>query len=435
MSSLLGGGLSGLATAISVSLAGHRASVFEAAPQPHPFGSGVVTSPNGTRLLSRWGIDDGVPDTGNHTSIAGWQLCDPHGTPLRQILIAGDGGDDAEAHQGPLPPWTFHRVNLQLALLRRAQELGATVRFDARVTGLEDEDDDAGVAIQLESGETQQGDLVVIAEGTGSKLRNSVLDQPVDPVATGYVAYRITVDRSMVHDPALVTFMNAAGIRTLVGKGSYVSAFPMRRGAQLSMMVLIPHGQLPHGATATPAQELKDYFRDWDSLLSSMIDEAQRVNKWAAMQLLPERCSPQGTCILVGDAANTMSPFLSQGLSLDLEDAATIGCLLGHVHSTSQLPAATALYARLRSARAKRVREETAIFEKQLRDTAGGCINDEESSAPGAGSCSKLVYVQATSVHTTSTDFGDRAGGLAPEWMWSYDAYAEAEAAFKSDPF
>ncbi|KAK8052541.1 3-hydroxybenzoate 6-hydroxylase [Apiospora rasikravindrae] len=349
---IVGGGLSGLATAISVSLAGHRATVFEAAPQPHPFGSGVVTCPNGTRLLSRWSVDavGGSPDAGNHTPVAGWQVCDPLGTLLGpDLMIAGNGYTKKPLQEDSQTPWTFHRANLQLALLRRAQEVGATIRFNSRVTGLDDEDDDAGVTIKLESGETHQGDLVVVAEGTNSRLRSVVLDQPVNPVATGYVAYRITVDRSLVHDPALVDLMESAGIRTWVGKGSYVSAFSMRRGAQLSMMVLIPHDQLlQQGATITPAQELKDYFKDWDSLLSSMIDAAQRVNKWAAVHLpvLPEHCSLQGTCILVGDAANTMSPFLGQGLSLDLEDAATIGCLLGHVQDPSQLPAATALYSR-----------------------------------------------------------------------------------------
>ncbi|KAK8043179.1 FAD binding domain-containing protein [Apiospora phragmitis] len=421
---IVGGGLSGLATTISVSLAGHKATVFEAAPQPHPFGSGVLTCPKRDQAAFKMG-DGGVPEAGNnHTPIARWQLCDSYGAPLSPDLwTAGEDGDSANSHQKESqPPLTFHRVDLQAALLHRAQEVGATVRFGARVTSLDDEDDDGGVTIQLESGAMHCGDLVVIAEGTNSRLRNIILDRPVDPAATRYVAYRITVDRFTVHDPALLAFMDAAFIRTWVGNGSYVSAFPMKRGAQLSMMVLIPHNQLLHGATTTPTDELGYYFKDWDVLLSSMIDAAQRVNKWTAVHLpeLPENCSPQGTSILVGDAANTMSPFLSQGLSLDLEDAATIGCLLGHVRSVSQLPAATALYVRIRNARAQRMREETVVFESQLRaTTGGGCRNDEESSAPGAGSsCPRLEI-----------------GRLAQTWMWSYDAYAEAEAAFRSEPF
>ncbi|KAK8119703.1 FAD binding domain-containing protein [Apiospora kogelbergensis] len=403
---IVGGGLSGLATAIAVSLAGHRATVFEAAPQPHPLGLG-------------WGVD-GVAEAGN-TAITRWQLCDPRGAPLGPDLIAGGESNDtdAEAHQGS-QPWTFHRVDLQLALLHRAREVGATVCFGSRVVGLDD-DDDSRVTIQLESGQTHSGDLMVDAEGTQSKLRNVVLDRSVDPAATGYVAYRVTVDRSMVRSAELMGFMDMACIRTWVGKGSYISAFPMRKGTQLSMMVLIPWSQLQQVGTLTPAQELQDYFKGWDNLVSSMIDAAQRVNKWAAVHLpeLPECRSLQGTCILVGDAANTMSPFLSQGLSLGLEDAGTIGHLLGHVRSASQLPAATALYATIRSARVQKIREETAVFESHLRATAaGGCGDNEKDLNSGASSSREI-----------------ETGWLAQKWMWPYDAYAEAEEAFKLHPF
>lgn len=118
------------------------------------------------------------------------------------------------------------------------------------------------------------------------------------------------------------------------------------------------------------------------------------TNKQYALTVpvLPERRSVDGSCVLVGDAANTMSPFLSQGLSLDLEDAGTLGCLLGHVRSRSQLPAATALYAKIGNARAQSMRDETDVFERQLQASARGCLGGEEDSAPGTDFCSKIEY-------------------------------------------
>ncbi|KAK8010078.1 hypothetical protein PG990_009043 [Apiospora arundinis] len=416
---IVGGGLSGLATAISVSLAGHRATVFEAAPQPHPFGSGVMTCPNGTRLLSRWGVDDGIPETASHVAISRWQLRDHQGTKrLAPDLMVRDGGweDNGMYQEYSPPPWTFHRVRLQAALLRRAQEVGATVRFGSRVVGVDD-DDGEDATIQLESGETLHGDLVVVAEGTQSRLRNLMLDRSVNPTATGYMAYRVTVDRTLVRDLELLDFMDMTYIRTWIGNGSYVSVFPMEGAAQLSMMVSIPRGQLQQDTTATPGQELKAYFKDWDGLLSSMVDAAQRVNKWAAVHLPepPKRHSPQGRCVLVGDAANSTSPIISQGLSLGLEDAAVLGHLLSHVHSKSQVPAATQLYAKMRDARTQLIQEGKA---RALHATDGGCSNDGENSKQGAGSC--LNFKNEMVVQT---------------WMWHYDAYAEAEYEFKSTPF
>ncbi|KAK7926537.1 hypothetical protein PG985_003535 [Apiospora marii] len=412
---IVGGGLSGLATAISVSLAGHKATVFEQSPAPFDAGSGVVTCPNGTRLLSRWGV--GGPDT-RQTFAARWDVCDPRGTALGPDLMTGHcEGVKAAENCESLPPWTFYRPHLIQALLRRAEEVGITARFGARVTrfnGLAD----GKTSVMLEDNEMHHGDLVVVADGTGSKSRHLLTHNPVNPTATGYIAYRITVDRTRVRGPELLAFMDNLCIRTWAGNGSYVSVYPMRNAGFLSMMVLIPQDQLQQVVSINGVPSLQHYFKDWDPLLSSMIRAASNANKWTAVHLLPERRSEDGSCILVGDAANTMWPFLSQGLSLDLEDAGTLGCLLGHVRSRSQLPAATALYTRIRDARAQRMRDETDVFERQLQTTTGGCRNSEEG-------------------FEAETDFRHKfeTGRMAQSWMWSYDAYAEAEAAFNSDPF
>jgi 2-polyprenyl-6-methoxyphenol hydroxylase-like FAD-dependent oxidoreductase len=60
-----------------------------------------------------------------------------------------------------------------------------------------------------------------------------------------------------------------------------------------------------------------------------------------------------------------MRPVLSQGLNLGLEDAATLGYVLSHVKSPTQLTRATALYDHLRTSRVKRVLEETKSCENK----------------------------------------------------------------------
>jgi salicylate hydroxylase len=66
-----------------------------------------------------------------------------------------------------------------------------------------------------------------------------------------------------------------------------------------------------------------------------------------------------------------MAPFLAQGLSLGMEDAATLGALLQHVTSIEQVMDATRMYESLRSDRTLRVVEETATFGQELRLTDG----------------------------------------------------------------
>ncbi|KAK7957717.1 monooxygenase [Apiospora saccharicola] len=443
---IVGGGPSGLATAIAVSLAGHRATVFEVTPPRYSLqGSGVITCPNATRLLSRWGLEEGPEQWHRHVPIEHWQLCNRLGTPLGPDLVTGGtggGGDDEQGEEGgnnnisssdsdhgtsipthktkAPPPWAWKRGDLVAKLRQRAIKLGATVHLGARVTDVRHEDGNGdgagGVRIRLHGGEEHRGDLVVVAQGTHSRLRNTLLDQPLEPVATGYTAFRMDVSQSGIVNPSpkLVAFMDGPpSVRTWVGQGSYVTVHPMDKAGLLSLLVLFPGALQQHNEDTIPQGKLIRYLKGWDDMIYSMLDAADAQKEWTATHLpaLPEpRHSPQGTSVLVGDAANTMSHFLSQGLSLDLEDAAALGCLLGHVRNPSQIPAATALYSRIRNERAQRLRDMTAVFESQLRATASdGFVNGEEGLGP--------------------------EGELRSSFGWSYDAYAEAEKAFNSDPF
>ena len=57
---IVGAGVAGLATAISVAQGGHRAVVLEAAPELTEVGAGLQLTPNSTRLLQYWGLGDQV---------------------------------------------------------------------------------------------------------------------------------------------------------------------------------------------------------------------------------------------------------------------------------------------------------------------------------------------------------------------------------------
>lgn len=54
-----------------------------------------------------------------------------------------------------------------------------------------------------------------------------------------------------------------------------------------------------------------------------------------------------------------MLPYMAQGANSSLEDAATIGCLLAHVHNSRQLAPALALYDAIRRPRVDQLVRET----------------------------------------------------------------------------
>ena len=57
---IVGGGLAGLATAISMIEKGHRVSILEAASKMSEIGAGIQVPPNSVRVLKRLGVYEKV---------------------------------------------------------------------------------------------------------------------------------------------------------------------------------------------------------------------------------------------------------------------------------------------------------------------------------------------------------------------------------------
>lgn len=255
---IVGGGLCGLAVAISVALSGHRATVFEAFEITHPFGSGLYIPPNGTRLLSRWGLNDILKPV-----LTAPQTSQIHNLYGGLLASRGDNYDGEILRRYQFPLWTMHRVDLQRALTRRALDLGVQIHYSSRITDI----DRFKPTITFENGEKRRGDLVVVADGTGSMLRGKVLEQKITPQRAGYTAYRITVDRGQVQDRDLLDLMSFTQSRRWVGQGSYALCFPMRGGIQLSVLLIVPT-TISSGSSSTSAviEELKKLAENWDPL-------------------------------------------------------------------------------------------------------------------------------------------------------------------------
>lgn len=251
---IVGGGLCGLAVAISVALSGHRATVFEAFETVHPFGSGLYISPNGSRLLSRWGLADLLdPET---TAPRAYQIHNLDG----EILASRESYDEEILRRYQFPLWTLHRVDLQRGLTRRASDLGVQIHYSSRITAI----NSSGPTITMENGEKRRGDLVVVADGTWSTLRRTVLQQDIVPQPSGNTAYRITVDRKWVQNGDLLAFMNSTQSRLWAGRGSYAFCFPIRGGTQLSLL-LITQSNISASSSAVN-KELRKLAESWDPL-------------------------------------------------------------------------------------------------------------------------------------------------------------------------
>lgn len=253
---IVGGGLCGLAAAIATAVSGHRATVFEAFNDIHSFGSGVQLSPNGTRLLSKWGLGDILDDV----------LTNPRALQIRdlsgKILASRSENSEEMLRRYRSLTWTFHRVDLQRGLTRKATELGVRIQYSSRIVDI----DSTNTTITFMNGKNRSGDLLVITDGTWSTLRRKVVGQDILPRTVGYTAYRMTADRRQVQDREVLDLMSNAQSLLWTGRDSYVHCFPMRKGTELSVLLITTTNASTanKSATSSDVEELQKLAEGWD---------------------------------------------------------------------------------------------------------------------------------------------------------------------------
>jgi salicylate hydroxylase len=305
---IIGAGLCGLGASISITLAGHRATIFESGPNLHEAGAGIQITPNGVRTLRQWGITE--------------RLESKAAIPEFLSMIRYDGRKTL-AHRNEYsqelksrykePIWCLHRVDLQKALADRAKELGVRLVFNRRIHNV----DFAAPAIVCEDGSREEGDLVIAADGLWSASRSCFLGRPIRPKPTGDLAYRIVLTADQVGDDVeMRNFIARPGIRIWMGPHAHAVAYSLLGGQMMNIVLLVPDDLPPKVAKASgDVNEMAKLFEGWDPLLANALSHVKRVDKWRLMYLHldePWR-SERGTFALAGDSCHPILPYMAQG--------------------------------------------------------------------------------------------------------------------------
>ena len=164
---IAGGGIGGMALALTLHQIGVPCIVFEAVPALQPLGVGINLQPNAVRELVDLGFDERVLDT--------------IGVQAREWALVGRNGNDVYAEPRGLlagyrwPQYAVHRGQLQMILYRAVQErLGPdAVRLGQRVTGYRHDADGVTALIETRHGQRLEvpGRLLVAADGLHSAVR------------------------------------------------------------------------------------------------------------------------------------------------------------------------------------------------------------------------------------------------------------------------
>lgn len=312
-----GGGIGGLATALSLARRGHRVTVLERGEAFAESGAGIQLGPNAFHALDLLGVGRGV----RRRAVFIEELRFMDGTtgekvavmPLKGCYRRRFGNSYAVVQRGDL-------YQSLLAACRAAEGIalvpGAAVRRYAQ--------DREGVTVRTAAGRTFTGDLLVGADGIRSAVRAQLVgDGP--PRVSGHTIYRSVIPIGRVPDELRWNAVTLwAGprwhfVHYVIGGGEYlnlaatvddgarepVAGRPTDRAAVL--------GRFPElGPTGRRLLELGEGWREW------VLCDRDPVDVWT-----------DGRVALMGDAAHPMLQYAAQGACQALEDAVVLGEVLG----------------------------------------------------------------------------------------------------------
>ncbi|MER6174741.1 flavin-dependent oxidoreductase [Streptosporangium sp. NPDC001681] len=341
---IAGGGIGGLATALSLHAAGFEdVVVCEAAGEIRPLGVGINLLPHAVRELTELGLAERLAEIGVATGELAY--FNRYGTPIwsePRGLGAGYGW----------PQYSIHRGRLQMLLLEAVIErLGAqAVRTGSRVVSTGPRPGSGADGLRIGTGDLriEADDLLVGADGIHSAVRAHLFPGEGPPPWNGLVLWRGTTygepfltGRSMI--------MAGDGTRKFV-------AYPIETGERTLINWIAERpldGEAPaRGDWNRPAdpQRIVEHFADWrfDWLdVPGIISGAEAAYEYPMVDRDPLPYWTSGNVTLLGDAAHAMYPIGSNGASQAIIDARVLAHSLAHgdlaAYEATRRPVTTAL--------------------------------------------------------------------------------------------
>src|SRR5215216_2403763 len=179
---IAGGGIGGLASALSLARKGFKSIVLEQAPQFGEIGAGIQIAPNAWHALDALGVGALVKREAvfierllMFDGVSGEQVID---IPLDKRFARRFGN----------PYAVTHRADIHGSLLDGCKALPGLIelRNSTRVSGFEQ--DSSSVRVNTEKGHLE-GTALVAADGGRSVIREKIVGDPLPPV-TGHMCYR-----------------------------------------------------------------------------------------------------------------------------------------------------------------------------------------------------------------------------------------------------
>jgi 2-polyprenyl-6-methoxyphenol hydroxylase-like FAD-dependent oxidoreductase len=315
---IAGGGIVGLTTGRALLRAGMEVLVAEQAVAIRAAGATLGLWGNAVSVFDDLDVD--VRSVGREAEMYF------HGTSGQLLTVPEFGEED---HRYLL----VHRASLNDLL---AESVGyGNIRLEAAVAGFEEHE--AGVTVRFSDGSTERADLLIAADGLYSKVRAQLFPGTEAQEHAGHRAWRAIVKAEHIDVP---------DDRLIVGgkhrtRGGYVRA---RDG---TVFWLLSQFGAPAPAASVKEECLvrSSWLTDgtWDCKLTELVDATpeEDILRNQVMVVPPLDRWVSRRVALIGDSAHAMSPHITAGASLGVED---VGVLRDNLSSDADLTTALKRY-------------------------------------------------------------------------------------------
>ena len=303
--SIIGGGITGLTTALALQKVGIESTVYEQAQTLNEIGAGVWLQPNAVQVLQWLGIEKEIKAAG--CVLNKMEITYPDLTPIKKIknsIVADRYGNQTIA---------IHRGKLQSILYEKLTQAG-TIELGMPYSSHSAE----GKRINIQFGNEKYAstDLLLGADGIKSKVRESI-GLPSEYKYTNQICCRGIADFELPDQ--------------FKKEGKEVWGNKLRFGfSQLSsksvyFFVVINKEICPKELTI---ESIASLFKDFHPLVHDLLKATKNLHTTELTDLKRlETWHSSNTCLL-GDAAHATTPNMGQGACQGIEDAYYISHIL-----------------------------------------------------------------------------------------------------------
>jgi 2-polyprenyl-6-methoxyphenol hydroxylase-like FAD-dependent oxidoreductase len=294
---IAGGGISGLACAMMLGRQGWTVRVHERAQEVRDGGTGLYIKNNAAEVLEEYGVFDRLLPYGSR--LERHQRIDRAGLVMQERSLAGQ----ARVH-------VFIRQKVVEALRDAAQKAGAEIVTGSTAVGA-----DPRGELHLDDGRRLSADLVILADGLRSAVRDSL------DIGARYRALPTLVNRYLIPSRSLP--LEPMMREHWSGRYRIGTA---QCGAELSYVYQV-YPEWDAGASALPND-----VEVWSEAFPTLRTEVKVLSQARAIRnhYTVVRCArwSTGRVAVTGDAAHGLPPALGQGVGLVLMNARALAMAL-----------------------------------------------------------------------------------------------------------